>query len=111
MIGGGGEKVTLRIAAQHADLWHSFGNPEEWARKNAILTEWCGTVGRDPGAIERSVSISDTRREDAATFVKELDARAAAYIAAGATDFVFGVTPPYDLTAVEALLAWRERHG
>src|SRR4051794_11291664 len=55
MIGGGGEKVTLRIAAQHADIWHGFGDPETWGRKNRILTEWCEKVGRDPKAIQRSV--------------------------------------------------------
>ena len=109
MIGGGGEKVTLRIAAQHADLWHSFGSPAEWGRKNAILTEWCERVGRDPGAIERSVSISDDRREEPAAFIAELDARAEAYVAAGATDFVYGLNAPYDLTAVDALVAWRDR--
>lgn len=111
MIGGGGEKVTLRITAQHADLWHSFGSPEEWGRKNAILTDWCGQVGRDPGAIERSVSISDDRREDLATLVAELDARADAYVAAGATDFVYGLGAPYDMAAVEALVAWRDKHA
>ena len=111
MIGGGGEKVTLRIAAQHADIWHSFGPPGEWSRKNRILTEWCAQVGRDPGAIERSVSISDTRREEPAEFIAALDARAAAYLEAGVTDFVYGLTAPFDMAAVEALLAWRERTG
>ena len=53
LVGGGGEKVTLRIVAQHADLWHGFGSPETWGRKNQILDEWCAKVGRDPAEIER----------------------------------------------------------
>ena len=54
LIGGGGEKVTLRIVAKHADQWHTFGGPEDWIRKSAILDEWCEKVGRDPSTIERT---------------------------------------------------------
>ena len=48
LIGGGGEKVTLKLTAQHADLWNGFGPPENWQRKNQILTNWCHELGRDP---------------------------------------------------------------
>ena len=61
LIGGGGEKVTLRIVAEHANLWNSFGPPENYAKKNAILTEWCEKIGRDPAEIERTVLISGVR--------------------------------------------------
>ncbi len=54
MIGGGGEKVTLRIAARHADHWNTWGGPETLARKNRILDEHCAAVGRDPRRILRS---------------------------------------------------------
>ena len=54
MIGGGGEKVTLRIAARHADHWNTWGGPETLARKNRILDEHCAVVGRDPRSILRS---------------------------------------------------------
>jgi probable F420-dependent oxidoreductase len=57
LIGGGGEKVTLRITAQFADLWNGFGPPEKWQHKNDVLTNWCTTIGRDPAAIQRTVSI------------------------------------------------------
>jgi probable F420-dependent oxidoreductase len=40
LIGGGGEKVTLRITAQHADAWNTFGPPENFAHKNAVLDQW-----------------------------------------------------------------------
>jgi probable F420-dependent oxidoreductase len=57
LIGGSGEKVTLRLVAEHADAWNSFGPPETFAAKNAVLDEWCERVGRDPAAIERTVLI------------------------------------------------------
>jgi probable F420-dependent oxidoreductase len=56
LVGGGGERKTLRLAAEHANIWHGFGDVETLARKNRILDEWCATVGRDPGEIERSTS-------------------------------------------------------
>ena len=48
LIGGGGEKVTLRLVAEHADLWNTFPPHDDWAQKNAVLDEWCCRVGRDP---------------------------------------------------------------
>jgi alkanesulfonate monooxygenase SsuD/methylene tetrahydromethanopterin reductase-like flavin-dependent oxidoreductase (luciferase family) len=62
MIGGGGEKKTLRIVAEHADMWNVFGTPEQVAAKDAILREHCAAVGRDPDAIERSVGCKVTIR-------------------------------------------------
>jgi len=57
MIGGGGEKLTLRIAARHADLWNVWGGPGVLARKGKILEEHCALVGRDPKAIVRSANM------------------------------------------------------
>ena len=54
MIGGGGERVTLRIVARHADHWNVWGGPKVIARKGAILDEHCAAVGRDPKTIHRS---------------------------------------------------------
>jgi F420-dependent oxidoreductase-like protein len=54
MIGGGGEKKTLRLVAQYADACNVFGSPEMIARKYRILEEHCAAVGRDPAEIERS---------------------------------------------------------
>ena len=54
LIGGGGEKVTLKIAAKHADHWNTWGGPRILAAKNAILDDHCATVGRDPKKILRS---------------------------------------------------------
>lgn len=54
MVGGGGERKTLRLVAQYADACNVFGSPEAIARKYAILEAHCRDVGRDPSEIERS---------------------------------------------------------
>lgn len=57
MIGGGGEKRTLRVVARHADHWNVWGGPGVLRRKGKILDEHCAAVGRDPGAIARSANM------------------------------------------------------
>ena len=64
MIGGGGEKVTLRIAAQYADIWTGFGDPDTARHKCAVLDEHCRKLGRDPSAdraLDRPASRPPTR--------------------------------------------------
>ena len=58
MIGGGGERVTLRIVAKHADHWNVWGGPQVLTRKGAILDEHCAAVGRDPKRIRRSANMA-----------------------------------------------------
>jgi alkanesulfonate monooxygenase SsuD/methylene tetrahydromethanopterin reductase-like flavin-dependent oxidoreductase (luciferase family) len=62
MIGGGGERKTLRIVAQYADMWNVFGTPEVVAHKDGILRQHCADVGRDPDAIERTLGCKITIR-------------------------------------------------
>src|SRR5947209_6239619 len=57
MIGGGGERVTLRIVAKHADHWNVWGGPRVLAKKGAILDDHCTAVGRDPKNITRSANM------------------------------------------------------
>jgi F420-dependent oxidoreductase-like protein len=54
LIGGGGEKRTLRLVAQYADASNLFGGPEQLLPKYAILAEHCEVVGRDFTEIERT---------------------------------------------------------
>ncbi len=54
LIGGGGEKVTLRIAARFANEWNVWGDVATLRRKMAILDGYCAELGRDPRAIQRS---------------------------------------------------------
>ena len=71
LIGGGGEKVTLRITAQYADEWNVWGDPEILRHKMAILDKHCADVGRDPKAIQRSAVALLFMSEDAA-FVENM---------------------------------------
>ena len=95
LIGGGGEKVTLRLVVQHADMWNTFGPLETWTAKNAVLDDWCARVGRDPAGIERTVFLQD---------LAELE-RLDAYVEAGAQHVVLGSAAPFDLGPLRALLA------
>ncbi len=54
MIGGGGEKVTLKITAKHADEWNVWGTVDTLKHKMAILDRHCADIGRDPKEIQRS---------------------------------------------------------
>jgi len=59
VIGGSGEKRTLRIVAQYADIWNADqDDPESFRRRNGILDEHCRAVGRDPGSIERTAGLA-----------------------------------------------------
>src|SRR3984885_3568274 len=51
LIGGGGERRTLRIAARYADHWNAWTTPELLAHKISVLREHCEQVGRDPAQI------------------------------------------------------------
>jgi F420-dependent oxidoreductase-like protein len=66
MIGGAGERVTLRIVARHADHWNLWAGPKVLARKGAVLDEHCAAVGRDPASITRSVNMPLLISEDPA---------------------------------------------
>jgi F420-dependent oxidoreductase-like protein len=70
MIGGGGEKVTLKIAAKHADHWNVWGGPATLAAKGKILDGHCATLGRDPKKILRSAVMVLAMSDDAAEVEK-----------------------------------------
>jgi F420-dependent oxidoreductase-like protein len=54
LIGGGGERRMLRVVAEYADMWNTWGRPDLIAHKSAVLDDFCGEVGRDPKAIART---------------------------------------------------------
>jgi F420-dependent oxidoreductase-like protein len=55
-IGGGGEQLTLRVVARHADCSNFGGNPELWAHKREVLKAHCADVGRDEATIRKTWS-------------------------------------------------------
>jgi probable F420-dependent oxidoreductase len=98
LIGGGGEKKTLKIVAKHADIWHSFSDAETLKRKLGILGEHCERVGRDINEIEISTELR-SRSEADATEALEL----------GTTLFTIGISgPEYDIATVKKWIAWRD---
>jgi alkanesulfonate monooxygenase SsuD/methylene tetrahydromethanopterin reductase-like flavin-dependent oxidoreductase (luciferase family) len=98
LIGGGGEKVTLRIVAEYADIWHGFGDIETWTHKSQVLDGWCAKVGRDPASIERSVGVAPDKIE-----------LGDAYRAAGVDEITSGLNgPDFDMGQVKEWLAWRD---
>ena len=94
MIGGGGEKRTLRLVAQYADATNVFGGPEMIARKYAILRRHCEEVGRPYAEIERSTlqntRLSATDGEGTET-PEAAAARFGALAAAGAQHVILGI--------------------
>jgi probable F420-dependent oxidoreductase len=98
LIGGGGERKTLRLVAQHADIWHTFGDLETFEHKSSVLNQWCTEVGRDPSEIERSVGVRRGPGEDGAALVE-----------AGATLFTIGMDGRrLDFDRVREWVAWRD---
>ena len=98
LIGGGGEKKTLRIVARHAGIWHSFGGLETFKRKSAILAEHCAAAGTSFESIERSIGVGKPPAGIADGFVE-----------AGARLFTVGIGgPDYDLSLLREWVAWRD---
>jgi probable F420-dependent oxidoreductase len=94
LIGGSGEKVTLRLVAEYADMWNSFGPPDNYARKARVLDEWCEKHGRNPHQVERTVSVQPNDVDDWQ-----------AYLDAGAEHIIVELGDPFDLDSVRRLVA------
>jgi F420-dependent oxidoreductase-like protein len=130
LIGGGGEKKTLRIVARHADLWNGFGTPDVILRKIDILREHCAVVGRDPSDISVTVNLGIIVRDTTAGIRARLDEigevagfpdyaasnqpygspeivaeRLAAYAAVGVREIIAVMPAPYDHETIERLAA------
>jgi F420-dependent oxidoreductase-like protein len=112
LIGGGGEKRTMRVAAVYADIWHSWVNPAELRHKNAVLDEHCASIGRDPGEIDRatggtvflakSSSRSLADDNDVSGTSEQVVEQLHSYRAAGADEFIVRDHSEH-LTATETL--------
>jgi probable F420-dependent oxidoreductase len=103
LIGGGGEKKTLRLAAQFASIWHAddVGDPPTLTHKCNVLDDWCATFGRDPGEIERSCVVEKPPAEIAD-----------ALLDAGIRLFTIGTGgPDFDLAKAREWIAWRDAQG
>ena len=105
LIGGQGERKTLRMVAQHADIWHTFTPLEGLPHKIGVLHEWCAREGRDPAEIELSSGFSirgmgPLLEENGRDRLHELGMRLLIPTVDG---------PDYDLASLVPLLQWRDR--
>ena len=128
LIGGAGERRTLRIVARHADLWNCFGTPETVAHKAGVLRAHCSELGRDPSEIGITVNVGVIVRDDAAAVPARLREigpvaqfpdfsasnqpygppetvaqRLAEYVKAGVSEVIAVVPAPYDHETIERL--------
>lgn len=131
MIGGGGEKKTLRTVARVADYWNVNAAPDALARKNAILAEHCAAVGRDPATITRTSnswivirdSTAEAERVWAAAMARNrsdlregdrhrkffgppalIADRLLEHVAAGFESTIVELPAPYDVETIERLI-------
>ena len=106
LVAGTGHRITLRIVAEHGDVWHAAfpERPEQLIPKIEALEQWCGEFGRDPTEIEYAVGVEPG---DLDRFLREDAER---YVELGFTQFTLGVNgPEWRLGAeVEDWLAWRD---
>ena len=75
LIGGRGEKRTMRIAATYADIWNAWTSPEILRHKQQVLDDHCAAIGRDPSTIQRSTQALITLTDRAAAEPLGLEGR------------------------------------
>ncbi len=103
LIGGAGEKVTLRLVAEHAQMWHTFADLDTYHHKVEVLAGHCAALGRDPREIEHVIGVQ-AKTIDHATGLAD----------AGVREITIGVGGDgsrYDLGPVRELIAWRDRYN
>ena len=109
LIGGQGEKKTLRLVAEYAHQWHGFTTAETYPAKAAVLDRHCADVGRDPATIERSAGVENNSGVAKGEGLDAMLANADALVSLGVSLLTTGVNgPDYDLSNVEALCRWRD---
>ena len=128
LLGGGGERLTLRVVARQADAWNIFQlSPAAFAHKSELIDRYCDEAGRDPQLIEKSINaalamavnakdaeqvlngIAKRRGEDPevakATMLagtsSEVIEQVAAYLGAGARHVVLSLQAPYETEQLE----------
>jgi len=130
MVGGVGEKKTLRSVARHADIWNAQLTLDQAAHKMAVLRGHCEEVGRDPAEIELTynckIVIRDSETEARAVLDRQLEhntldpaaadesfwagtietvaERLAAFVEAGFSGFTIEQLAPFDQETLERLI-------
>jgi len=104
LIGGGGEKMTLKITARYADEWNVWGTVETLKHKMAVLDAHCRDAGRDPGAISRSAVALLFMSEDTAYLEKMRSARMQQPAIIGTPAEVREIVADYEAAGVDELI-------
>lgn len=101
VIGGGGEQLTLRVVARHADVWNfGGGTVEQFTHKIGVLHEHCAAIGRNPAEIALSIQLP-VNYDDTAETVAKIQA----FVDAGARHVVIVLPPPYPAGIVQRVAA------
>jgi F420-dependent oxidoreductase-like protein len=133
LIGGSGPRKTLPLVARFADIWNAYGTPEEVAAASTLLNARCREVDRDPGRIERSVTLnvvvrgsraaaeadweqivrrnlpqSDERDLDAGGLPNDVARVIDRYAEVGVGHVMWVLRPPWDLETIRAVGAVRQ---
>ena len=104
LIGGGGEKRTLKITAQYADEWNVWGTVDTLKAKMAILDGHCKTVGRNPKAIQRS-AVALLFMSDDATYLKRMrDSKIPQAANIGTVEEIRDIVAQYQAIGVDELI-------
>ena len=104
LIGGGGEKVTLKITAKYADEWNVWGTVETLRHKMAILDQHCADIGRDPGSIKRTAVALLFMSEDNAFLEKMRNAELQQAAIIGTPAEVKEIVADYEAAGVDELI-------
>jgi F420-dependent oxidoreductase-like protein len=106
LVGGGGERKTLRLVAQYADACNVFGGPVAIHRKYEILRRHCEEIGRDPAEIERT-TLQDARPatggDRPAESAQRLVDRVGELADSGAEHVIFSIREPWRLEGLELI--------
>jgi F420-dependent oxidoreductase-like protein len=99
LVGGGGERRTLRIAAKHADMTHWFPlGFEVLQHKNEVLEGYCDEIGRDPSTIERTMAspvVVAGSQSEAEAFLARLPEERRAHVKIGTPEQMAEALRPY----------------
>ena len=105
MLGAHRPKM-LRVVAEHAQAWNSFGTVDQMRERNAILDQHCAAIGRDPRSIVRSLYLWPSMLpENPWASVAAFDDMVGRYTEAGVNEFLVDVTPETELASVERVAA------